>query len=113
MTLMAYGRSGYRELVARCCSLAWQFGQGIEQSAQFEVLSPVYLNIVCFALRGADTAQRNQLLEALRADGTALLTPTHFAGMPAVRAAFVNWSTSTEDVVKILGVLQQCAQQVW
>lgn len=112
MTLMAYGRSGYRELVARCCALAQQLGQGIEQSSHFELLCPVSLNIACFALRGADTAQRDQFLEALKADGTALLTPTHFAGKPAVRAAFVNWSTGQEDVVKILGALEQCARQV-
>ncbi len=112
MTLMAYGGSGYRELVARCCSLAQQLGQGIEQSPQFELLSPVYLNIVCFAPRGADTAQRDQFLEVLKADGTALLTPTYFAGKPAVRAAFVNWSTSEEDVVRILGALERCARQV-
>jgi len=73
---------------------------------------PVSLNIVCFTLRGADTAQRDQFLEALKADGTALLTPTHFAGKPAVRAAFVNWSTSEEDVARILGALERCARQV-
>jgi glutamate/tyrosine decarboxylase-like PLP-dependent enzyme len=112
MTLMAYGRSGYRELVVRCCSLAQQLGQGIEQSPHFELLSPVYLNIVCFAPRRADTAQRNQFLQAFKADGTALLTPTHFAGKPAVRAAFINWSTSEEDVVMILGALERCARQV-
>src|SRR5215471_20966496 len=66
MTLMAYGRSGYRELVARCCSLAQQLGQGIEQSPQFELLAPVRLNIVCFALRGANAAQRDHLLETLK-----------------------------------------------
>jgi len=112
MTLMAYGRSGYRELVVRCCTLAQQLGQGIEHSPQLELLCPVSLNIVCFTLRGADTAQRDQFLEAFKADGTALLTPTHFAGKPAVRAAFVNWSTSEEDVARILGALERCARQV-
>lgn len=112
MTLMAYGRSGYREVVARCCALAQQLGQGIGQSPHFELLAPVYLNIVCFALRGADTTRRDQFLEALTADGTALLTPTHFAGKPAIRAAFVNWSTSSEDVVSVLEMLERRAQQV-
>jgi glutamate/tyrosine decarboxylase-like PLP-dependent enzyme len=112
MTLMAYGRSGYRELVTRCCTLAQQLGQGIEHSALFEVLTPVHLNIVCFALRGADVAQRDQFLEALTADGTVLMTPTHFAGKPAVRAAFVNWSTSERDVEKILEALERCAHDV-
>lgn len=112
MTLMAYGRSGYRELVARCCSLAQHLGQRIERSSPFELLSQVSLNIVCFSLRGADTACRDRFVEALRADGTTVLTPTHFAGQPAVRAAFVNWSTSLEDVEMIFEALERCARLV-
>ncbi len=42
MTLMAYGRSGYRELVARCCSLARSMGQGVEQSPHFELFRPAW-----------------------------------------------------------------------
>jgi glutamate/tyrosine decarboxylase-like PLP-dependent enzyme len=109
MTLMAYGRSGYGELVVRCCSLAQQLSQGIEQSQRFELLAPVRLNIVCFALRGADAAQRDHFLNNLREDGRALLTPTFFGGKPAIRAAFANWSTREEDIAVILGALEDCA----
>ncbi len=111
MTLMAYGRSGYRELVARCCSLAQQMAQGIESSPHFELLAPVRLNIVCFAQRGAHAAQRDHFLEALKEDGRVLLTPTFFAGKPAIRAAFVNWSTSEQDISLILKALERCARE--
>ncbi|MEO8971427.1 MAG: pyridoxal-dependent decarboxylase [Ktedonobacteraceae bacterium] len=110
MTLMAYGKNGYRELVARCCSLAQQLGQGIEQSSHFELLAPVRLNIVCFALRGVNAEQRNQFLERLKEDGRVLLTPTFFAGKPAIRAAFSNWSTSEEDIPLILEALDECVE---
>jgi glutamate/tyrosine decarboxylase-like PLP-dependent enzyme len=109
MTLMAYGKSGYRELVARCCTLAQRMGQGIEQSTHFELLTPVRLNIVCFALVGASANQRDRFLEKLREDGQVLLTPTFFAGKPAIRAAFVNWSTSERDIPVILDALERCA----
>src|SRR5262249_42574926 len=109
MTLMAYGRSGYRELVARCCSLAERMGQGVEQSPRFELLTPVRLNIVCFALRGASTDQRDRFLEKLKEDGKVLLTPTFFGGKPAIRAAFVNWSTSEQDIPIVLDALERCA----
>lgn len=109
MTLMAYGKNGYRELVARCCFLAQELGQGIEQSPRFELLAPVRLNIVCFALRNANAEQRNQFLERLKEDGRVLLTPTFFAGKPAIRAAFSNWSTSEEDIPVILEALAECA----
>lgn len=110
MTLMAYGRAGYRDLVSRCCSLAQQLGHGIEQSPHFDLLAPVRLNIVCFALKGADTARRDRFLSALTADGRVLLTPTVFAGIPAIRAAFANWSTSEQDIPLILDALEQCSQ---
>jgi glutamate/tyrosine decarboxylase-like PLP-dependent enzyme len=108
MTLMAYGRSGYRELVVRCCSLAQSLGQGIEHSSRFELLTPVRLNIVCFALRDTDNDQRDQFLDKLKDDGQVLLTPTFFAGKPAIRAAFVNWSTAEQDIPIILDALERC-----
>lgn len=109
MTLMAYGRAGYQELVARCCHLAQQLGQRIEQSPQFELLAPVRLNIVCFALRNANEKQRDQFLQALKQDGRVLLTPTFYAGKPAIRAALVNWSTTEQDVTLVLEALEQYA----
>ena len=112
MTLMAYGRSGYRELVRRCCSLAEQMGEGIERSRHFELLIPVRLNIVCFALKDADNARRDLFLEKLKEDGQVLLTPTFFGGKPAMRAAFVNWSTSERDIPVILDALERCASNV-
>lgn len=112
MTLMAYGRSGYQELVTHSCLFAQRLGQSIEQSRQFELLAPVVLNIVCFALRGADTNQRDHFLEQLKRDGQVLLTPTFFAGKPAIRAAFVNWATTMKDVERIVEVLERCAAQV-
>lgn len=112
MTLMAYGRAGYQELVARCCSLALQMAQGLESSPFFELLAPARLNIVCFALHNADAARRDRLLEALKEDGRALLTPTFFAGKPAIRAAFANWSTSEQDIPLVLNALETCARGI-
>ncbi|MBO0793249.1 MAG: aspartate aminotransferase family protein, partial [Ktedonobacteraceae bacterium] len=106
MTLMAYGRSGYREVVARCCSLAQQLGQDIERSPHFELLAPVRLNIVCFALRNADAMRRDRFLSNVKEDGRILLTPTFFAEKPAIRAAFANWSTRKEDSAVILEALE-------
>ena len=112
MTLMAYGKSGYRELVGRCCSLAQSMGEGIERSSRFELLTPVRLNIVCFALRGANNDQRDLFLEKLKEDGQVLLTPTFFGGKPAIRAAFANWSTSERDIPIILDALERCASNL-
>ena len=53
--------------------------------------------------------QCDQFLEKLKEDGQVLLTPTFFGGKPAIRAAFVNWSTSEQDIPVILDALERCA----
>lgn len=105
MTLMAYGREGYREIVQRCCGLAHDLGRWLEEEPRFELLAPVNLNIVCFALREGGTEERDAFLEHLLKDGRAYLTPTHFDGRPAIRAAFSNWRTEDEDLKIIKNAL--------
>lgn len=109
MTLQAYGRAGYRELVQRTCDLARRLGDWLESDPRFELLAPVRLNIVCFTLRGADAARRDRFLAALARDGRVFCTPTVYAGKPAVRAAFSNWSTTEEDLATIAGALGEIA----
>lgn len=98
-TLKAYGADGYREIVERCCSLARDLGTRIEESAAFELLAPVRLNVVCFTLaRETDSERVSDFVTRVRAGGEVFLTPTTYAGRPAVRAAFSNWRTTTADV---------------
>ncbi len=111
MTLQAYGRAGYRAIVGRCCELAARLGQWLERSPQFELLAPVRLNIVCFALTGDDAATRDRFLAALIADGRVLVSQTHFSGRPALRAAFCNWSSTERDLDSITAALSEVAAQ--
>jgi glutamate/tyrosine decarboxylase-like PLP-dependent enzyme len=106
MTLMAYGRDGYCEIVERTCALAESLGEWINASPHFELLAPVRLNIVCFALSGATPERNQQLLRNIEADGRTFLTPTHFAEKPALRAAFSNWRTPEADLATIQAALQ-------
>ncbi|HWL89112.1 MAG TPA: pyridoxal-dependent decarboxylase [Polyangiaceae bacterium] len=106
MTLMAYGREGYREMVQRCCAHAEQLGAHLAASESFDLLAEVRLNIVCFALRSGDAADRTRLLDALHSGGHAFLTPTVYRGRPAIRAAFSNWSTTRDDVDTVARALE-------
>jgi glutamate/tyrosine decarboxylase-like PLP-dependent enzyme len=102
MSLMAYGRAGYREIVERTCALASRLGEGLQRDARFRVLAEVRLHIVCFTLMEggapADRARIKRYLEIVHRRGKVYLTPTVHRGVPAIRAALSNWRTEAQDV---------------
>lgn len=114
MSLVAYGREGYREMVERDCALAAALAERLAASKTFRLLAPVRLNVVCFALRGAgdDPERTRDLVEHLRTDGRAFLTPTVYQGTPALRAAFSNWSTQAADLDLVFQALEEAAARV-
>jgi glutamate/tyrosine decarboxylase-like PLP-dependent enzyme len=109
-TLAAYGSDGYREIVERSCLLARSLGDKIDASNLFELLAPVRLNVVCFALR--EPHLQNQFIAAVRDSGSTFLTPTVLCGKGAVRAAFSNWRTTSADLDTIWESLKMAAEQI-
>ncbi|WP_035804678.1 pyridoxal phosphate-dependent decarboxylase family protein [Kitasatospora mediocidica] len=103
-TLRAYGRDGHREIVERCVAGARTLGAAVEAEPRLRLAAPVRLNVVCFTLTEAPTAQRLAALAAAAA-GEVFTTPTLYQGAPAVRAAFSNWRTGEEDAERIARAL--------
>lgn len=99
-TLIAYGREGYREIVERNCALAARLGDMIGNSADFRLLTPVRMNVVCFTLKQGNLTMEviQRFLNAVRDDGRAFFTPTVYNDLPAIRAAVSNWQTVEKDV---------------
>ena len=95
-TLLAYGKSGYQEIVENCVKLAKEFGKLIEDSSKFELLAPVRLNTVCFKV--SDFENLPSFLEHLNQSGEVFMTPTKYLGEAGIRAAFVNWRTTPRDL---------------
>lgn len=102
-TLKAYGKVGYREIVENSIEMAALFGQFIANSGAFELLAPVRLNNVCFTLRG-EKNQNNvaNFLAQLNDTGKVFMTPTVYNNRKGIRAAFVNWRTTTKDVELVI-----------
>ena len=98
MTLMAYGREGYQDIVERNVDNAKTLGNLIEQSIDFQLLAPVRLNCVCFTLKGKTPAEVSAFLAKLTKRAKVYMTPTVYLGQPAIRAAFVNWRTENSDI---------------
>jgi glutamate/tyrosine decarboxylase-like PLP-dependent enzyme len=100
--LAAYGRAGYREIVERNIACAQEMGARLATSPRWQLLAPVRLNVVCFA---PTTGQVAPLLDDLTRSGEAFLTPTVYQGVPAIRAAFSNWRTTSADVDRVCTAL--------
>jgi glutamate/tyrosine decarboxylase-like PLP-dependent enzyme len=98
MTLMAYGREGYQDIVERNIENAQSLGSLIEQSFDFQLLAPVRLNCVCFTVKRKSPTEISAFLNKLTENGKVFMTPTVYLGQPAIRAAFVNWRTELSDV---------------
>ncbi|NJN55035.1 MAG: hypothetical protein HC804_09935, partial [Anaerolineae bacterium] len=110
MTLLAYGRDGYRDIVERNCAQANWLGEQIDESNRFRLLAPVLLNVVCFTLAGEPTLSEVEMfLTRVRDDGRVFLTPTIYQGVPAIRAAFSNWQTTDRDLEISWQALQELA----
>jgi len=95
-TLTSYGKQGYQEIVESNVEMALLFGEFINNHPAFELLAPVRLNTVCFTLREENHVP--EFLNKLNAIGKVFMTPTFYNGKRGIRAAFVNWRTSTDDI---------------
>ncbi|MFD8717290.1 pyridoxal phosphate-dependent decarboxylase family protein [Streptomyces sp. NPDC059629] len=109
-SLTAYGRAGHREIVERNVTEARRLGSGIDALPALRLLAPVRLNVVCFTLAERPTQERvDALARAVAASGETFLTPTVYAGVPALRAAFSNWRTTEDDTRRVLDVLTKAS----
>ncbi|MER7974077.1 pyridoxal-dependent decarboxylase, partial [Streptomyces sp. NPDC096080] len=105
-SLTAYGREGHREIVERNVRLARDLGARLDARPEWDLLAPVRLNVVCFTTSEAPTGERlAALADAVAEGGEAFLTPTVFKGVPALRAAFSNWTTTRDDVERVAAAL--------
>ncbi|MBO9728387.1 MAG: aspartate aminotransferase family protein [Chitinophaga sp.] len=114
-TLMAYGKEGYRSLVENNITLAKQLGSLLEEDANFVLLSPVRLCVVCFTLNVAvaDEAEAvTEYLDLLNASGVVCMTATSYDGRQAIRAALVNWRTSEKDVTMVYHTMSTLAEKI-
>jgi glutamate/tyrosine decarboxylase-like PLP-dependent enzyme len=109
-SLMAYGRDGHAEIVKRNVALARDLGERIKTSSSFQLLAPVRMNVVCFTLEKPNQENITAFLERIRDEGKAFLTPTHYKGAPAIRAAFSNWRTTSDDLELIWQSLTRAAK---
>ncbi len=103
--LRSLGRSGVEELVARLCARATQMAEGIAPILGAEVLNDVVFTQVLTAFGDDDTTRA--VGQRLLADGTAVFTPSVWAGRAVQRCSVSSWATTREDVEKTLTAVRR------
>lgn len=96
-SLMAYGKEGFRWVVANSITCARKFGENIKQNEMLELRAPVRLNVVCFGLKEFPE-RTTEFISVLNSRGKVFMTQTVLDGKSCIRAAFVNYRTSQKDV---------------
>lgn len=109
-SLMAYGKKGYQEIVESSIEMANYLGLLVEKSSVFELLAPVRLNNVCFTLSGEENQDKvSNFLINLNDTGKVFMTPTVYAGKKGIRASFVNWRTTKQDIEIVISEMIKLA----
>ncbi len=103
-SLRAYGKDGYKDIVENNIQMAHKLGEYIASNPYMQLLAPVRLNTVCFSLN--DDKGNSKFLNTLNNTGQVYMTPTVYKGKNGIRAAFVNWRTSNEDVDILIELLK-------
>lgn len=115
MTLIAYGKAGYRELIERHCGYAQRIAAWINESPSFQLLCEVRLNLLVFryfkdACSPTALAELNkQVLSNLNSSGELYITPTTYKGEYALRLSISNWMTQVEDIDRVTAALKRAA----
>lgn len=108
-SLMAYGKTGYREIIENNIRLGHDFGEMITRGTGFRLLADVKLNVVAFTFSEQNVLQKkvNLALKKLNDRGKVFITPTVIHGCPGFRAAFVNWRTRHKDIEILMNELNE------
>lgn len=104
-TLAAYGRDGIAAWVERNIVHAQRFAALLERIPGVRLLSPVHLNVVCFGFHEGTQQLRDRVVHELTSSGVACLTSSALFGQPAIRAAFVNWRTTSQDLETVAAAI--------
>jgi aromatic-L-amino-acid/L-tryptophan decarboxylase len=124
LSVKTLGLGWFRALADRSCRLADYAERLLRQRADFEVLCPRQLSIVCFRYRPtawgtdnptiADRLNRLNLalVDELRATGRAIISSTRLRGRVALRFCFVNWRTTAADVQEVVQLLGSLGSRI-
>lgn len=104
-----YGVNGLRYHVKRHVELAQQFASWVKADPDFELASPVPLNLVCFQHREGDSVNQ-AIMDRLNQSGDLFLTHTRLNGRLTLRMAIGQTRTELRHVARAWTRIRQEAR---
>ncbi|MCB8875283.1 pyridoxal phosphate-dependent decarboxylase family protein [Acidisoma silvae] len=112
--LQVFGADRLGAVAEQSCAVARHLAGRIESEPELELLAPVPLNIVCFRYRAAAAetldALNAQIVADMQEAGLAAPSTTVIGGHLAIRAAFVNHRSRTEDADALIDAVLATAR---
>jgi aromatic-L-amino-acid decarboxylase len=106
-----YGVEGLQYHIRRHVELAQQFAEWVSNDADFELATPVPLNLVCFRHRGGDAANQT-IMDQLNRSGDLFLTHTKLNGRLTLRLCVGQTNTQARHVQRAWERIRQEAAKL-
>lgn len=110
LSFKVFGIGAFREAIARGFQLAELAETRLREMADWEIVSPAQMAVVCFRYRRGDDAFHGAMVEAMLEDGFALATSTVLGGRTVLRMCTINPRTTEADVEMTLGRMDALAK---
>jgi glutamate/tyrosine decarboxylase-like PLP-dependent enzyme len=107
--LLALGRDGLDDMIARHCRQARRFAERLS-AAGFEILNEVVLNQVLVAFGDAERTAR--VISAIQAEGTCWAGITVWQGKTAMRISVISWATTDADIERSADAMIRVAKTI-
>jgi len=120
LTLKAYGTKAIADQIGFQYQLASQLGARIRSDPELELLAPIPLGMIVFRYRGrAHHLQKDrldeingQIVEISQRRGKIFLAGTRLRGRYGLRACFVSYRTTQDDLDVILDEVRELGRQI-
>jgi len=109
--LRGFGLAGLRALLREHLELASLFGAWVAADPDFELVTPVSLNLVCFRYRGSDAFNR-QLQARLNEEGSLFISHTALRGQHVLRLCVGQAATAAHHVENAWHTIRETARRL-
>jgi aromatic-L-amino-acid decarboxylase len=109
LLLKVHGAKAVQDAIDANIAAARHLAKTIGDSADFELVAPAPLSIVCFRYHGGDDEFNKRLMVEVQRDGDSYLSNATINGRFALRACIVNFRTTPADVERLLDTIRRVA----